>query len=83
MYRLARNVTQVEMEKIAEWEQGRESNKKFVHAYDRGFLQNWKECVFSPTAARHPPLELERLSDAAPPLFQKWDKKWEKVPRGK
>jgi hypothetical protein len=59
MWLVAGNVTQLEMDKIAEWKKKQtEAGKSdvYVHAYDRGFLRNWLEMVFPPAIAKHPPV---------------------------
>jgi hypothetical protein len=58
----AGNVTQIEMEKIAEWKEEQEAAGRkdavYVHAYDKGFLRNWMEDVWPPTAKKHAPVPL-------------------------
>jgi palmitoyltransferase len=62
LYYTARNITQVEMDRIDGWRRKEEAegrpNAVYVHRYDRGIWANLKEDCFPPRAARHPPVPL-------------------------
>jgi hypothetical protein len=59
IYYQSLNRTQIELDKIQDIEEGLgrraadQKGKKYRHAYDRGFVGNWKELLFPSTAASH------------------------------
>jgi hypothetical protein len=55
-YYVSRNITQVERGRIAM----AKGQGKYRHFYDRGFVQNWKECLFPPVARRHAPVDYSK-----------------------
>jgi palmitoyltransferase len=50
-YYVSKNLTQVELTKIEEVER---TVPNYAHAYDKGFLQNWKEFLCPPKIVKHP-----------------------------
>lgn len=62
-YYISRNVTQVELDKIDDWKE-QNPGKKYVHKYNRGIVQNWKEFWCPPVAKKHPPAELWDVPEA-------------------
>jgi hypothetical protein len=57
VYYISQNLTQVELDKIDEWKE-LNPGKKYVHMYNKGILQNWKEFCCPPLAEKHPPAPL-------------------------
>jgi hypothetical protein len=57
---ISKNQTQIELDKIdalkEKWEEAKE-NRTYVHTYDRGFVQNWREFLFPPVIEEHEPLD--------------------------
>jgi uncharacterized membrane protein YraQ (UPF0718 family) len=78
MWYVSVNKTQIELEKIdalkEEWKKAG-INKKYVHAYGHGFIQNWKEFLFPGKAKLHEPKSYTAELDA--------DKNPEQKPREK
>jgi hypothetical protein len=52
----SRNETSIEWTKRREWKK-KNPGKKFVNAYDKGFLANWKAALFPAQVKMHPPFE--------------------------
>jgi hypothetical protein len=54
---ISKNKTRIELQKIDElvwsWRKGGKSVQQYGHAYDRGFVANWREFLFPPAAKRH------------------------------
>jgi hypothetical protein len=52
------NRTQVELDKIDDltdkWK-AKKIDRRYVHAYSRGFFNNWKEFLFPPAVEKHEP----------------------------
>jgi hypothetical protein len=57
---ISKNLTQIELEKIdtlrEKWKEEKVT-QKYVHVYNRGFVQNWKEFLFPPVILAHEPLD--------------------------
>jgi hypothetical protein len=52
-----KNVTQIEIDRIEEWSEAN-PGAVYIHQYNKGFVQNWKEELFPPKAEKHPPVPL-------------------------
>jgi hypothetical protein len=62
IYFCSKNQTQIELDKIQEAKiaKARRGDKsRYVHAYDRGVLENWKELLWPKTAEKHTPKSYE------------------------
>jgi hypothetical protein len=73
LYYTARNITQVEIDKIEDWRYREQSEGRphavYVHAYNRGVLANLREDWFPPVAAKHAPVPLH---EPPPPPPEGW-----------
>jgi hypothetical protein len=58
------NKTQVELEKIdsvrTAWKEAGVKDYKYVHFYNRGLIENWKEFMFPPKPRNQTPLDYSR-----------------------
>jgi hypothetical protein len=63
----SKNMTMMEWKKRDIWRKNH-PNEKFVNAYDKGFLTNWKLILWPPFVAQHPPYipKKESVNEAQP-----------------
>lgn len=74
IYYVSKNITQVELDKIdavKEERAARHITEKYVHFYDNGFVQNWKEVLFPPKVAKHAPVTMDDFDAKKFPLDDK------------
>jgi hypothetical protein len=62
IYDISHNTTQIESVKLQELKENTGFKYK-KNPYDRGFIQNWKDCLFPPKLMECEPYEIERGKD--------------------
>jgi hypothetical protein len=84
MYYVSKNVTQIELDKIDDleekWRKAKANKKVYVHAYNKGFVENWKAFLFPPVVKKHEPRDYskeiaEREKGKPEPLVQHGNRK--------
>ena len=74
MYYVSKNITQIELDKIELVQEEREmrgDKTKYVHFYDNGFVQNWKDVLFPPKIAKHAPVTMADFDEKKFPIEEK------------
>jgi hypothetical protein len=62
-YFVSKNLTQIELEKIDDLKEKWKKDgvtKKYVHAYSKGFVGNWKALLFPPVVKTHAPRDYSK-----------------------